>query len=620
MTASRLLRAAGALALVSGSLTPALAQQSLEDRVRGLELLLGVPQRESDNRSLEQRVTDLEALIRAQRGAVMTPPSAEAAPLPAQSPAPTPPAVQAVAPEPVPAPPTVAQAAEGSNDRLDRIEMRLDQNMEADAARATRLSTLEQQFSHTSWTFDNARPTISTGDGRFSMTMRGRFQVDTAFFNQDDNINASNAQVKDLASGGVVRRFYIGAEGRAFRDFWYEYRMDLGGANAEGQSGIINIARVAYNIGNFANISEPHLRINAGVIQPLFTYGDGVSSASLSFMERAAVVNTAIFGYGADARRRGLELTFQQADIFRPGDNLVISSAFTGATTTPAGGLPTNTTDEGTQVVGRSVYRFLSDSYYNVQAGMSWAHILNVTGNAVPGGPRTVALQDRPEIRVDGTRLVSTLGSTNLGTSILPSNLPMRGGDLIGFEGGGNYRNFFLYGEYMNFGVDRDVNCNGCTPAGGIAGVNPGDPRFKGWYVEGTWILTGETKTYQVNATNREMGTFVNPRVVTPFDPASGHWGAFELALRYSTLDLNWREGSVGQTLAQAPVGGVRGGEQSIWTFGLNWYPNNVVTMRFNYLIADVNKLGFIDTGGSASLQQIGQTFHAFGMRLQFSN
>ena len=45
-----------------------------------------------------------------------------------------------------------------------------------------------------------------------------------------------------LASGAIVRRFYFGAEGRAFRDFWYEFRMDLGGANAEGSNAIVNLA------------------------------------------------------------------------------------------------------------------------------------------------------------------------------------------------------------------------------------------------------------------------------------------------------------------------------------------------------------------------------------------
>ena len=42
--------------------------------------------------------------------------------------------------------------------------------------------------------------------------------------------------------------------------------------------------------------------------------------------------------------------------------------------------------------------------------------------------------------------------------------------------------------------------------------------------------------------------------------------------------------------------------------------------MRFNYVIADIDKLGFIGTGATASLQQIGQKFQAVGMRLQFSN
>jgi phosphate-selective porin OprO/OprP len=215
---------------------------------------------------------------------------------------------------------------------------------------------------------------------------------------------------------------------------------------------------------------------------------------------------------------------------------------------------------------------------------------------------------------------VSTAGSTILGTSTAATNIPMRGGNLWGLEGGGNFRNFFVYGEYMNFGVDRDVHCIGCTPFGGIAGVNPGDPRFSGWYVEGSWILTGETKTYQAVATNNEMATFNNPRVITPFDPASGNWGAFEVGARYSDLDLNWREGNVGQTALQAPIGGIRGGEERIWTLGLNWYPNNNVLMRFNYLIVDVDKLGFIGSGSSAALQEIGQNFTAFGVRLQFSN
>ena len=225
------------------------------------------------------------------------------------------------------------------------------------------------------------------------MSLRARIQFDTALFDQTSNINATNAQFKDLASGSIVRRFYFGAEGRAFRDFWYEFRMDLGGANAEGSNAIVNLARVAYNWGNLAYPNEPHFRINAGIIQPLFTYGDSVSSSSTTFMERGDVVNLAIAGYGADDHRRGIEFTFQQSDLFRPGDNLVVSAAYTAGPTTAPAGAPTNTTDEGTQIVGRVAYRLWSDGFSNVQVGGNFSHLVNLTGAAAPGGIRTIALK-----------------------------------------------------------------------------------------------------------------------------------------------------------------------------------------------------------------------------------
>ncbi len=630
MTVKSVLLAGTALAMLAAA-SPAQAQPALEDRVKALEELLGVPPRSNDNRTLEQRVMDLEAVVRAQRAAA----PAATAPAATQTPAAqaaaqtaTQQATQAATQAATAAATTAAtqaataaatQVTQENTERLDKLEMRVDEAQEADQARAVRLSTIEQQFADTVWTFDNARPTVTSADQRFSMALRARIQFDTALFNQDSNINATNAQIKDLASGAIMRRFYFGAEGRAFRDFYYEFRLDIGGANAEGSNAIINLARVAYQFGNVAYANEPHFRINAGVIQPMFTYGDGVSSASTTFMERADVVNTAISGYGGDDARRGVELNFQQADILRPGDNLVLATAFTGQRTTAPGASPTNTTDEGTQIVGRAAYRLWSDGFSNFQIGGSASHILNLTGTATPGGARSIALQDRPEIRVDGNRLVSTAGSTAIASGNA-ANIPMTGGGLWGLEGGGNWRNFFLYGEYMNFGVDRDVHCVGCTPVNGLAGVNPGDPRFHGWYVEGSWILTGETKTYSTVSVNNEMATFNNPRIITPFDPSSGNWGAWELAARYSDLDLNWHEGSAGQTLAASPVGGVRGGEEKIWTLGVNWYPNNNVLMRFNYLFVDVNKLGVIGSGPSATLQEVGQNFNAFGVRLQFSN
>jgi phosphate-selective porin OprO/OprP len=491
-----------------------------------------------------------------------------------------------------------------------------------DAATKTRLSTLEQQFADTVWTFDNGRPQVQSADGRFLMALRYRLQFDTVLFDQRSNINATNAQFKDLNSGAAVRRFYIGAEGRAFRDFWYELRLDFGGSNFETTNPIVNLGRVAYNWGNLAYANQPHFRINAGILQPIFTYGDSVSSGSTTFLERADVVNLATAAYGAQDPRRGIELTFQESDIFSPGDNLVISGAFTGASGAANPPAAFANTDEGTQVIGRAVYRLWSDGFSNVQVGGSGSRILSLTGAAAPGGVRSISLQDRPEVRGDGNRLVSTASSTLIGTNAgVTSNIPENGGWLWGLEFGSNWQNFYLAGEYMKFGMDRETGCGAnCQVFGAAPGVNPGDPEFSGWYVEGSWILTGETKTYSPLATNNEYATFNNPRVITPFDWNGGTWGAWELAARYSDLDLNWHEGTIGQTMAASPIGGVRGGEQKIVTLGLNWYLNNNVLLRLNYLIAEVNKLGFVTSNGSTTLQKIGQDFNAFALRLQYTN
>jgi len=50
---------------------------------------------------------------------------------------------------------------------------------------------------------------------------------------------------------------------------------------------------------------------------------------------------------------------------------------------------------------------------------------------------------------------------------------------------------------------------------------SPGDPSFDGWYVTGSWVLTGETRPY-----DRKAGY---ARRVLP----GGKWGAVELVARY---------------------------------------------------------------------------------------
>ena len=73
-----------------------------------------------------------------------------------------------------------------------------------------------------------------------------------------------------------------------------------------------------------------------------------------------------------------------------------------------------------------------------------------------------------------------------------------------------------------------------------------GDPRFSGWYLTGSWVLTGEARPY-----DRKVGY---ARRVIP----TSRWGAPELIIRYSDVDLD--------------DGPVQGGRFTRIDLGVNWW------------------------------------------------
>ena len=111
-------------------------------------------------------------------------------------------------------------------------------------------------------------------------------------------------------------------------------------------------------------------------------------------------------------------------------------------------------------------------------------------------------------------------------------------------------------------------------------------------------MLTGETHTYN-------SGTAAYNGIVPahPFSLTTGGWGAWEIAGRFSKIDLD-------DHLATA--NGVAGGRQTIYTAGLNWYANRNVRLMFNYLHGDIAKQVSPTNFGDA-----GSTFDAFAMRTQ---
>ncbi len=475
---------------------------------------------------------------------------------------------------------------------LEERVRRLEEKYQSDHSR---LSTIEQNAQYTSWTFDNARPVVSSGDGRFSLAFRVRFQFDTVNFFQNSDVNTvtatKNVAFKDLSSGSVVRRAFFGVEGRAFKDFWYEFRYNAGGSDGgstgvsgvptgtEGD-GVLSLARIAY-------LGIPNFMVNVGVIEPAFMYEGTTSSGQIMFFERPEIDNIAADSFGSGDARRGVEVRFQKADFLMPGDNFVLGTAFTGNKTGSAASHG-NLGDEQTQWLVHGSYRLWNDGPSNLIVGGDYSHTF--TGGISGGGGGATRLRDRPEFRVDGNRLIDT-GAIN-----------GKSANMYAFNAGANIDNFYLGGEYAHFEADRQAS-------GALAADNP---EFNGWYVEGSWVLTGEPKSYTVSSTNNEVGGFGAPRPASPFSLDGDSWGAWELTARYSVTDLNWEENRVAGAGLQA---GIAGGEERVMLIGMNWYLNQNIKAVVNYAFVDVDKLS-----AAGSAVQTGQDLNILGVRLQFSN
>ncbi len=115
------------------------------------------------------------------------------------------------------------------------------------------------------------------------------------------------------------------------------------------------------------------------------------------------------------------------------------------------------------------------------------------------------------------------------------------------------YDSFSVQSEYMQKGYSVD---------GGS------DPVFDSWYIMGSYFLTGEHRPYSGGSFSR-----VKPNSNFLSDDGPG-MGAWEVAARYSTMDLN--------------DAGITGGETDIITLGVNWYLNPSVRLMANYTSADV--------------------------------
>jgi phosphate-selective porin OprO/OprP len=406
---------------------------------------------------------------------------------------------------------------------------------------------------------DNGRPQITSPDGKsFKLALRTVIQVDAA----DYSISPTRVD-NDLGSGTNLRRIRFGFDGTAFKDWNYALWAEFGGSGGEAAG--LNQAYLEY-AGFKPFGSDVDFRLRGGAWATPAGLEDATSNTDSLFLERPAIAELVRGLAGGDGRLG--------AGVFASGPRWYGSAVWTGKVV----GVPsTPEFDQQSGYILRAALNPIHGLDYDVHLGGSVEGILSAADTtAGPVRTRSIRLRERPEIRVDGNRLVDT-GALNAG-----------GETSYGLEAGASFRNFYTAGEWYKIDVNRSPTFN---------------PSFSGWYAQAAYTLTGERRAW-----SSANGGFRGIKPEHPFTRgANGGLGAWELGARYSVLDLNDHDGDAGKA---TPAGGVRGGEQKITTVGLNWYPNSVVRFLLDYQWIKVDRL---NTAGA----DIGEDVNVVSFRSQ---
>jgi len=344
-------------------------------------------------------------------------------------------------------------------------------------------------------------------NGDWQWRIGGRIMVDAAAYDED--------QV-DLGSGAEIRRARLYMSGKWLKAWAFKLQYEF--ANTDDPIDGIRDAYIQY-------LGFKPTNLTIGNYKEPFSLEELTSSKYITFMERAlpnALVPGRALGFG----------------FHTYGDKWTLATGIFGE------GVDTDVeTDDGREgssglgLTGRVTFSPIHEDARAIHLGLS---LSSRSTNDV----EKVRFRARPESHVTNTRLIDT-GTLDADTI-----------SRIGVAAAGTWGPFSLQGEYLAAEVER-----------AIAGKS--DVDFDGFYIQGSYFLTGESRPY-----NFKKGVFdgIKPKSVV----GKGGRGAWEIAARFSNLNLS--------------DGDINGGEQDDFTLGLNWYPTRNLRFMANYIkVLDVD-------------------------------
>jgi phosphate-selective porin OprO/OprP len=387
------------------------------------------------------------------------------------------------------------------------------------------------------------RPTICTDDNQNCIAITSRLHLDVGGY--DYRPNSAGTTPQTAQNGVLARRARIGVLGTFAGDWDYALIYDFGGT--PDAASFVENAYVTYK-------GIKNLYIDGGYLDVPYTLDEATSSNNITFIERASS-QTVATNIGAGDNRAAF-------GFHANGDNWWVGSYFTGPSSTVSHSLRPQT-----GATARGVFVPVNNEVGSLIVGAD-AQFLFDTGGAVNTNNLS-SFSDRIESRIDP--------ATNalLNANAFLTNV--KGVQVYSGEAAGQIGSFYAQGEYFDYSVQR---------MSGFA-----DAHFTGGYAQASYVLTGEKRKY-----NPVTGSYGSVNPANPAHWQSGNYGAWEIAARYSEMNLN-------DFL-------VKGGELKNTTLGLNWYVNTNIRFMFNWVHGQVDK-------ATAANLDIGAKYDVYSMRTQ---
>ena len=349
---------------------------------------------------------------------------------------------------------------------------------------------------------------LNTEDGSFKLKIGGRLMTDWFWSSEDDDIKANIGEQED---GVEFRRARLYFSGDIYDNVEYKLQLDFEGGDADFKDAYLALTDLPIGKLKIGDFKEP------------FSLEELTSSNYITFLERA------LPNAFAPSRNTGIMLHRVASDekmtaaigLFRDTDSYGEDSG----------------DDGGYNVTGRITVLPIYEG-----DGASLLHVGAAYSHRNPDDSYSVSAN--PEAH---------LANTFINTGSISGDRMK----LLGLEAAWVNGPLSLQSEYIT------------ADAGRFSGS---DVSFDGYYVQGSYFLTGEYRKYK---TSEAAFSRVKPKNNYSYGGGSGAW---EVKVRFSELDLN--------------DGNITGGKLNDFTAGLNWYLNPNTRIMWDWVHADRDNIG----------------------------